>query len=136
MPSRLLSIATLAASVLTVAACAPASSGGAAASAAAPRVCFHGDQVRNFRAGEPLSVFLRAQDGTVFEARSSGICRDLETTNTLVISALGGGSRLCVGDFASIAVRPFSGPASVCRAQITRALSEAEVEALPSRYRP
>ncbi|MBU1347115.1 MAG: hypothetical protein KKA16_09210 [Alphaproteobacteria bacterium] len=132
------SIAILFAAALS--ACAPMGAGGPGAradmgdSAAAP--CFRPQQIVNFRGGDEQNLFVRALGGDVFEARTSG-CFDLEQANTITITpAAGSSSRLCVGDSANILVRGSTLRQGPCFARIVRSLSEAEVEALPSRSRP
>lgn len=139
MAVRALVCTTLA---LALSACAPgmetASSDGGADSAGGNRQCFYANQVRNFRSAGIATVYLRANDGAVYEVSGAGGCRDLDFTNSLVITSdLGGGlnDRLCVGDSARITV-PGAGAAGMCRVRISRALTTEQVAALPSAQRP
>ncbi|MBO9500194.1 hypothetical protein [Brevundimonas sp. A19_0] len=120
--------------LLLAAACAPGPD-----TAMTPRsadTCFLTDRVINFRAGQSPSLYVKARDGSVFELQTTSFCPGAESTNTLVLTPLmGGGSRSCVSDSLSIDVAGM-GTANRCTARVVRKLSEEEVAALPSRYRP
>jgi len=101
------------------------------------RVCFMSDRIINFRAGQSPSVYVRALGGDVFELQSTGYCRDLDSAISLGFSPLTGSSdRTCVGDSIDIDVSVAGASSNRCRARVVRQLSEEEVAALPSRYRP
>ncbi len=128
----------LSAATFALTACAQTGTPGSAGSSddRAASACFRPQQVINFRAGEAQNVYLRALGGEVFELRSAG-CLDLERSNALSVTpAAGFSNRLCVGDSAEIQVRDATIRQGRCSARVTRRLAEAEVEALPSRYRP
>jgi len=103
----------------------------------ADRTCFMSDRVVNFRPGQSPSVYVKALGGDVFELQSTGYCRDLDSAISLgFIPLTGSSARTCVGDPVDISVS-VSGPSSnPCRARVVRHLTEDEVAALPSRYRP
>lgn len=135
-------LSVLAVLPLALAACAPGpmTQADGAARSSALRPCFYADQIRNFREGGPGRVFVRDNRDQVFEIETYGGCFDVGSTNRFaLVTDLPGAvsSRACVDDTVRIvvpegaAVRP-----DVCRARITRALSEAEVAALPERQRP
>ncbi|MBX9616649.1 MAG: hypothetical protein K2X25_13720 [Caulobacteraceae bacterium] len=135
--SRLVALLTAA---VTLSACAPVSTGGsdvtAAAGERAPRQCFQARQIINFREGDAQQIRLRILGGEVFELASAG-CWELGSAMALgVTPASGGSDRLCVGDTARITVANAPLPQGPCLARITRVLTPAEVEALPSRQRP
>ncbi|QBX36695.1 hypothetical protein E4M02_05440 [Brevundimonas sp. S30B] len=97
-----------------------------------PRACFRTDFVRNFRSGDSQSIYIRDLSRNVFQLDTSGFCRDLDFVNAIVIRPqAGGGNRVCVDDWVVIGAG-----AEPCRAVVRRQLTEAEVEALPSRQRP
>ena len=121
-----------------VSSCAP--TGGMSASAApdrTPRTCFNPDQITNFAASDSHRLYVRVTPRTSVYEITSGGCMDLETTNQLVVMPMTRGlSQICVGDSVLLAT-PGSGPmAGQCVGRVMRTLSEAEVEALPSRDRP
>ncbi|AQR61051.1 hypothetical protein BZG35_04775 [Brevundimonas sp. LM2] len=134
-----LSLPVLAVFTIATTACAPVDAGRVASSGAASpaaRQCFSQSQVTNFRQGQDERIYLRVLNRDVFELQSFGGC-DLERANAIQIGPeQGGSSRLCIGDRVRI---PNDGSDLVnvaCRARITRMLTPAEVEALPSRDRP
>lgn len=117
---------------LALAACAPGATGTGPVEASGPRACFQADQVQNFRTDGTQTLYVRAIDRQVYELNASGFCRGLDAATGIAIRAqAGAGSRLCTGDWALIGAGP-----EPCRARVARALTLAEVEALPSRYRP
>jgi len=135
-----LSVAATAVALLT-ASCAPVTDGTASGDSAAARPerqCFNADQVRNFRQGETGRLYIRSLRNQVFELNTSGGCLELDTAHQLAITADPplGGTRICTGDWARIALPGSAIPDGVCRAMVDRALTAEEVEALPSRVRP
>lgn len=139
--TRLISPAAAAALVALTASCAPtadsASSGGN--SAGPERRCFSSEQVRNFRQGGPNTLYVRVTRDDVYELNSSGGCTDLDTAQRLAITGDGAslaGGRICTGDWARITLPGSSAGITSCRARVSRVLTEAEVEALPSAHRP
>lgn len=124
-----------------VAACAPTEGGTPdarfATAADRPRQCFEPSRVTNFRRGQTdQQIHVRVLGGGVFELASGG-CFDLGTANGLAISpTIGISDRLCVGDGARVTVLNSTASRGPCQARIVRSLSEAEIEALPSRQRP
>lgn len=133
-----LALATLAA-VSVLAGCAPTGAGRPGSGTETPdravRQCFRPDQVINFRQGEAQALNLRILGGEVFEVRSAG-CLDLDRSNAVAILPGVGTGRLCVGDSARIIVQDPTISQGPCLARITRALTPAQIEALPSRRRP
>ena len=100
------------------------------------RQCFQPDRIINFTKGDTEQIYVRVLGGGVFAIRSGG-CPDVGNANALVItSATSIGSQVCVGDGARIAVPRTSFGPDQCLARVERSLTEAEVEALPSRQRP
>ena len=102
------------------------------------RQCFSVSQVSNYRRGETGQVFLRVGRKDVYELSASGGCPDLDFAQQIALVPDGGsvGSRICTEDWARVVVPGSTSPASVCRVRISRQLTEAEVAALPGRYRP
>lgn len=100
------------------------------------RQCFGPNQVTNFRSGDGQSLYIRTRPNAVFELEASGGCPDAQGANQLAIQPVFGNSRLCTGDTAVITVPGSAAPLQTCRVRISRALTEAEVAALPSRQRP
>lgn len=121
------------ATMAALAGCAPVSTTPADETrSSTPRACFYTDQVRNFRSGDAQSLYVRDLSRNVFQLNASGFCRDLDFANAIVIRPqAGGGNRVCVDDWVVIGAG-----AEPCRAVVRRQLTEAEVEALPSRQRP
>lgn len=134
------SIVPMAAAAVALAGCAPTSDtapdGVAAAPRAEARQCFDPARIVNFNRGESGMIYVRALNGDVFAITGAG-CPDIGTGIRISIApATGFGSRLCVGDGAQVVTPSTSfGPAR-CQAWVQSALTQAEVEALPSRYRP
>ena len=121
----------------TAACAATPADGPEAASAGGERQCFHADLATNFRTSDQQTIYVRAARNDVFELKASGFCRDLQAAHSLAIrSSIGGGSRICTGDWANVSVAAAGAGASQCRVLVTRKLTEAEVEALPARDRP
>jgi hypothetical protein len=118
-------IIILAAFALTAAACAPAPG----MSDGAARQCLFVNQVRSFSGSDDESVIVRA-GSAAYELTAIGYCADIDWANQVAIDTLGGASTLCVGDTADLIVRPLGGPAERCRVRVTRALTDAEVDAL------
>lgn len=123
-----------------VAACAPAAetAPGPQASASSPyaRPCFQPARITNFARGETQRVYVKVLGGGVFELGSAG-CPDFGTGPALLIApATGIGNSLCVGDSARVAAPNGSFGPHPCLARVERSLTDAEVEALPSRQRP
>ena len=138
--TRLISSTAVAAVAALTASCAPVDGAmpGDSASARPERQCFNADQVRNFRQGETGRLYIRSLRNQVFELNTSGGCLELDTAHQLAITADPplGGTRICTGDWARIALPGSAIPDGVCRAMVDRALTAEEVEALPSRVRP
>ena len=135
-----LSIAVTAVALLA-ASCAPVTDGAApgdSASARPERQCFNADRVRNFRQGETGRLYIRTLRNEVFELNTSGGCLDLDTAHQLAITADApvGGTRVCTGDWARIALPGSAMPDGVCRAMVDHALTAEEVAALPDAHRP
>ena len=73
----------------------------------------------------------------MFELTSAGPCRDLDNSLVFGLDPFGGvSSRLCQGDWALARLGADGPSAGPCRVQVTRALSAADLEALPDRYKP
>jgi hypothetical protein len=129
---------TMSAAILAVAACAPTTGGDTDAPRPA-RACFNADQVQNFRQGRVGQVYVRALGGDVFEIDAAGGCTDLDFAQRLAILPDGAGlagGRVCTLDSVRLAVPGSTSVADVCRARVTRRLTDEEVAALPSRQRP
>ncbi|CAN5148754.1 hypothetical protein BH09PSE1_BH09PSE1_19720 [soil metagenome] len=104
-----------------------------------PDQCFSPDHVTNFASSRNSTLYLRAIDRKVFELETTGACFDLNSTSQLVVRSFRGGSRLCVGDNAEVAIAgagPGGGNVQTCHARVIRSLTEDQVAALPSRARP
>lgn len=116
--------------------------GCAASPAAAPvraespqRQCFFQQQVENFRSGMSSTLYLKVRGSGVYELTTAGDC-DLGNAVQLAIVAEMGSSRLCTDDWVTLGTPARGGPPQTCRAFIEKTLSDAEVAALPARYRP
>ena len=134
---RALAAATAATLMLAAFAPAPPTTRAAQATEEKARPCFRPSTVRNYRTHHDTTAYVRDIRGQVFELQTTG-CRGLSHSRTLGISPQTGGTA-CVGDAVTVAT---AGPSlmgennSVCSARVTRELTEAQVEALPSRLRP
>lgn len=122
--------------IAALAGCAPT---GAARTAnsneqASARTCFRTMNVRNFRAEDWQTLYVRTSSQDVFQIQSAGVCKDLESAIGIELRPLDGFSNLCTGDFATLNVG--SPGRSTCRVQIAKRLSADELAALPSRVRP
>jgi hypothetical protein len=117
--------------------------GSAAAPSATParaeapeRQCFYQQQVDNFRSGADQTLYLKVRGGGVYQLSASGACTDLDNAYRLAIVPEMGASRLCTDEWATLAVPGSAAPVQTCRARIDKKLTDAEVAALPARYRP
>lgn len=132
---RILPPILVSAGAVILSACAPTSE--AVDGAAVPRRCFTASTVFNFNAADDNILYVRAPRDAVFELRAIGFCQDLDWAQRLAISPVTGGGQLCPGDEAHLV---YAGGGSQqrgpCRVRVERQLTEAEVAALPSRYRP
>jgi hypothetical protein len=122
------------------AACAPTPGPDAASdgSRRAETSCFSVDQVRNFRQGGAGQVYVRAQGG-VYQLDVAGGCPNLDFTSRLAILPDGAGlagGRVCTFDSVRVAVPGATSATDVCRARVTRRLTDEEIAALPDRQRP
>jgi hypothetical protein len=121
--------------LLLAAACAPAPD--AALNPRSADTCFMSDRVVNFRVGPSPSIYVKALGGDVYEMQTTSSCPGIESANTLAFTPLvGSSSRTCVSDSLSVDVAVAGASSNRCRARVVRKLSEEEVAALPSRYRP
>ncbi len=102
-----------------------------------PRQCFDQSRVTNFRQGDARSLYIRVLNRDVYQL-SAGGCLDIDFAVTLAITQdFGGSGQVCVGDTVRLYTAGGPGVTDVpCRARIDRKLTEAEIEALPSRQRP
>lgn len=99
------------------------------------RQCFSPQQVDNFRTADATTIYLKARPNTVYELTTNGGCNDVDGATRLAILPEVG-SRLCSGDWATIAVPGSTQAIQRCRVQIAKVLSAEEVAALPARNRP
>lgn len=101
------------------------------------RQCFDVDRVDNFRSGGWDKLYVRTRpDRAVYELNGVG-CRDLDFAIRLGLTPDGfGGRRVCVGDGVRVINPSAATGQSTCRVRVDRALTAAEVEALPSAQRP
>ncbi|MFK0300170.1 DUF6491 family protein [Brevundimonas sp. NPDC090276] len=130
--SRLSSLLLTALGVTALSACAPMT-GGEGAKPSPNRQCFYPDQVDNFR-GNNQTIYVRARNKDVFELQTFGMCSDVDFAFAIAFVPNTALSRLCVGDTSRLVVG--APPRDLCRVQVVKQLTEAEVMALPSRDRP
>lgn len=101
------------------------------------RQCFYADHVNNFRPGEPGAVYVRTMPNQVFKLNASGACLNLSHAQGIAFAPeMRGVSRLCVGDWTTVVPSGGTPPRETCRMHVEKALTAAELEALPARYRP
>ena len=125
--------------LVAIPACAPTANAPDSDGASRARQCFSVPQVRNFRQAGPGQVFIRVGADDVYELNAAGGCNDLDFANRLALipdSRGLAGVRLCTDDWARIVVPGSTSPATVCRARISRKLTEAEIAALPPAHTP
>lgn len=132
---RLVTTATLMAAA-ALSACAPVNTSTApgANQRSDARTCFRTMNVRNFRAPDFQTLYVRSSRKDVFEIQTYGACRDLDTAVAIELRPLDGFNSLCTSDFATLNVLTPS--RSTCRVQVTKRLSDEELAALPARDRP
>ena len=121
-----------AAALAGAAGCAPpptAPSGGVQADAG--RQCFRPNLIRNFRAGNGQTLYVRSNDNRVFALSGAGGCWDIQQANSILLTPAMPGSELCVGDPARLAAAN-----RTCQVRVQAALSEEDVAALPRTDRP
>jgi hypothetical protein len=125
------------AAVLALAACAPTSlpKDSANVSGDSGRQCFFPREIRNFRTPNDRTLYVRTSSVDVFEITGLD-CRDASSANAIALTPLVGGSSLCVGETAVLAVPGGGVGPSPCRVRITRKLTPEQIAALPSRDRP
>lgn len=100
------------------------------------RQCFFRQEVDNFRSGDGPSLYLKVRGSGVYQLTTAGGCTDLDNAYRLAIVPEMGASRLCTDEWATLAVPGSAAPIQTCRARIDKKLTDAEVAALPARYRP
>lgn len=131
------SIAVLTAAVAGLAACAPMEGVPADGPPGARSQCFDAATLRNYRAVQGRTLYVRSSRDEVFELQSVGACNDLDgAVGISLVPSFGSITRLCVGDGAEVRVSGGPGPSGPCRVRVTRLLTETEVAALPDRDRP
>lgn len=126
---------------LSLAACAPVAPGSeqqsAAATARTPRQCFDVDRIQNFRSDGDDVLYVRTNNNRVYALTPSAGCQDLQDAMGIALLPGGGPDRICDGDWVHVAIQGAVSPsAASCRARVDRQLTEAEIEALPTRLRP
>ena len=132
--------AALAALLLAgAAACAPVTPpppGPLAAGPAPGRQCFFPSTVSGFREGEDRrSAYLRVSGRDVYRVDLFGPCPDLSSAERILLDSRAGGASVCEGLDVTLIVPSNIGPQR-CPARALRKLAEAEVQALPARFRP
>lgn len=117
-------------------ACAPVKGGSTAGAhqQTDARTCFRTMNVRNFRAPDFQTLYVRSSAKDVFQIQTYGACRDVDTAVAIELRPLDGFSTLCTGDFATLNVVTPSH--STCRVLVTKRMTVEEVAALPGRDRP
>ena len=105
------------------------------ASTSPERQCFSPQQIANFRTADATTLYLKVRSNKVYELTTSGGCNDVDgTTRLAILPEIG--SRLCSGDWATIAAPGSTQAIQRCRVHISKVLSAEEVAALPARNRP
>lgn len=116
-------------------AAAPVATQAQAATEPHQRQCFFQQQVDNFRSARAPTLYLKVRGSGVYELTTAGDC-DLDNAVQLAIVAEAGSSRLCTDDWVTLGTPARGGPPQTCRAFIEKKLTDAEVAAIPARYRP
>jgi hypothetical protein len=121
---------------LVIGCAAPQVPSGPSDAASPERQCFSPSQVRNFRTTRDQTVYLRVGNAAVYRLDAVGDCSDAERAVQIAVVPERGGSRLCTGDWATLAAPGSAAPVQTCRVRIEKALTAEEVAALPEQDRP
>lgn len=121
---------------LALMAAAPASqeAAGPAPESKRDRQCFLASRVSNFSSVDPRVLNLRVGAKDVYQLDMFGACNDLDFNHEIGIVSRGS-SWICSGFDATIISKSSIGTQR-CQVRNVRKLTDAEVEALPSRARP
>ncbi|MFN4296417.1 MAG: DUF6491 family protein [Brevundimonas sp.] len=92
------------------------------------RQCIFASQIHSFSSQGRESIIVHA-GRAAYELTTVGYCADVDWAQQVGVDTLGGSS-LCVGDQADLIVRSLGGRPDRCRVRVSRALTEAEIEAL------
>lgn len=123
------------ASVLTVAACAPAvTKDGNTSVAETGRRCAFTDTVQGYTVKDD-TVYMRA-GSRVYQLETAGFCPDVDTGIALGFKPLMGSTQICNGDWVDLIVPSPSSASIPCRAKVEKVLTREEIEALPKNLRP
>lgn len=130
-------LAVALASLIALSACAPTPGEGVQREGPLnARPCLTTDRITNFRTSSDSKLYVKTLNDQVFELQSMG-CFDLDGALSIaIVPDFGAANRLCAGDSARVLLPGSSSRGGPCRVRLTRALTPAEVEALPSRDRP
>lgn len=101
-----------------------------------PDQCFLTSRVTNYASANDTDLYVRTLDRKVFQLDTTGACFNLSMADQIAVQAFSGGARLCAGNTAEIIARAGSRGAETCRARVVGALTEQQIDALPSRARP
>lgn len=124
--------------LIGVAACAPTNPVmGEGEGQSARNPCFDVATLRNYRAVQGRTLYVRSSRDEVFELQSVGACNDLDgAVGLALVPDAGSISRLCIGDGAVVRARSGVGSTGPCRVRVTALLTPDQVAALPDRDRP
>lgn len=121
-----------AAALIGLSACAPtATDTTQLASSRDSRQCFNVDQVNNFSGIDRQTVLFHTNQGRVFKVETVGMCASLDSALSVGIQADAPGlDRVCVGDYARLALADATPTRAPCRARVTQQLTADEAAAL------
>lgn len=131
--SRVSPLLIAAAGVVSLSACAPTAGTDTNTSSASNRQCFAPHQGAKFR-GNNQTFYLRSEN-QVFQLKTIGSCPEIDFDLSIRFLPAPRLNRVCTGDTPTIEMSQM-GQRSLCQVQVVKQLTDAEIEALPSRDRP
>lgn len=131
MTFRLISFVSLGlVSCMAVTGCAP-NDAPSVSTASANRPCFNVTQVRGFQERDRDSIIVETRMGQFYLVESLGLCLGLDSAVSVGIQADAPGlDRVCVGDYARLALADATPTRAPCRARVTQQLTADEAAAL------
>ena len=98
--------------------------------------CFRPHDIQGFTtANDNRTVYVRVGANRVFELRTTGVCPELASRNSIELNAAGSASTICSPIEVDLRVGS-AGMSVACPVDSLRRLSPAETAALPSKLRP
>jgi hypothetical protein len=130
---RTSSLLIAAVGVLSLSSCAPTTGTGKSENLTPNDQCFQPSKTSNFR-GTNKTFYLRSQNRDIFELKTTEQCPETDFNLPVKFNSHAMNSYICTGD-TSIIEMSGQGIRSLCRVQVVKKLTEAEIAALPSQDR-